>query len=349
MAVSVLLSLALALPGCGGSAVRTDPGGGAGVDPGGGAGVDPGAGSIAWLLPGTRASEQDRAEAIAAIEARNAAAAHMATVVGSAKALGRIAALPVSGGVYRSVEGSIDTWGAWSHPALSGDIAKVQRVNEYYGTRALEVGRQVVGLMDHGYFGIGHATKRFHEGMVSTEGRSRVSAFHAFHAADDSISGAMPLRSLDLAGARWTGDALGVERASEAAVFGPASLEITGGPVNAGTPQGGGLVRPPEHDLEQWRRRSARRRRGRRRRGRLLRRRRARAGRRDGGFRRHVRWGERRGGAGHLRDARLCRLLRREARAMTGALLRPVTARISGDGDDGGADDRLGVRLTARW
>ena len=89
--------------------------------------------------------------------------------------------------------------------------------------------------MHHGYFGISHATKRFAEGSVSTEGRSLATAFHSFYATNDSVSGALPLSSLDLDGARWTGDALGVERTSELAVFGPASLTVLGGPVNPGT------------------------------------------------------------------------------------------------------------------
>ena len=122
---------------------------------------------------------------------------------------------------------------------MSAEITKVQRINEYAGGRALEIGRQVVGITDHGYFGISHATKRFNDGSVSTEGRSLVTAFHSFYAADDSISGALPLRSLDLDGARWTGDALGVERASETVVFGPASLSVAGGPAGPGTSEAG--------------------------------------------------------------------------------------------------------------
>lgn len=248
LALAGVLSLGLALSGCGGggSGVATDADGGTGGmgtgtgdGTGGmdseGMGSGTGGGSTDWLLTGTQKSGQARREAIAAIEELDAMATDRLYLVGSDKPLGRIAALPVADGEYAVAEASIDSWGDWSHPSMSADIAKVQRINEYAGARALEIARQVVGLMDHGYFGVSHAAKRFNEGSVSNEGRSLVTAFHAFHAADDSISGALPLRSLDLDGARWTGDALGVERASETVVFGPASLSVGGGAVGPGT------------------------------------------------------------------------------------------------------------------
>ena len=249
LAAAGVLSLGLALSGCGGGAsgVATDPGGrsgGMGTGTGDGAGgmdaggdrggMDMGGGSTGWLLPGAERSERAHRDAIAAIEDLEAMATDGLYLVGSDKPLGRIAALPVADGEYAVAEGSIDRWDYWNDPSMSAEIVKVQRVNEYAGSRALEIGRQVVGLMEHGYFGISHAAKRFNESSVSTEGRSLVTAFGSFYAADDSISGALPLLSLDLDGARWTGDALGVERASETVVFGPASLRIVGGTVSPG-------------------------------------------------------------------------------------------------------------------
>ena len=161
LALAGVLSLGLLLSGCGGGAsgVAMDPPGGTGgmgtgtgggtggMDSGGSddGGTGTGGGSTDWLLPGTQASERARREAIAAIEALDAMATDRLYLVGSDKPLGRIAALPVADGEYAVAEGSIDRWDYWNDPSMSAEIVKVQRVNEYAGSRALEIGRQVVG------------------------------------------------------------------------------------------------------------------------------------------------------------------------------------------------------------
>lgn len=241
LAMAGLVALGLGLSGCGGgSGGPAAASGGTGDGTGGGMGGMTGDGmgggkdAAGWLLPGTEKSGPARRRAIAALESLDAAATDRVVLQGSAKALGRIAGLPVAGGAYAALDGSDDLWGDWDDPALTAAIGKAQRINEHDGGRAVETGRQVVGFMTHGYFGVSHATKRFNEGFVSTEGRSLVTAFHAFYAVDDSIAGAPPLRALDLDGARWTGDALGIERGSERAVFGPASLTLTGQPASPG-------------------------------------------------------------------------------------------------------------------
>lgn len=240
--VAGVLSLGLVLSGCGGGTgpvaegMGSGTGGGTGgMGTGGGSGEGgTGPGAADWLLAGTQASERARSDAIAALEALDARVTERHALAGSEKPLARIAALPLRDGRYAAAADSSDRWGVWSHPSMSAGIMKVQRVNERDGGNAAETGRQVVGIMAHGYFGVSHAAKRFKDGIVSNEGRGLVTAFHSFHAADDSISGALPLRSLGLDGARWTGDALGVARASGSAVFGSATLTVAAGPAPAG-------------------------------------------------------------------------------------------------------------------
>ena len=115
-------------------------------------------------------------------------------------------------------------WGYWNHPSLSGDITKVQRVVynivEYDNSRTLS-GRSILGLMDHGYFGITHAP---HYRGTGSGG--------AFYETDHTIEGSLPLKSLNLLGARWTGDAFAIKvpfaDATDFPFFGTATLKITG-------------------------------------------------------------------------------------------------------------------------
>ena len=131
-------------------------------------------------------------------------------------------------------------WGHWNHSSLSGNIPLAQRivfeidpdpngdvlspaipgVPPRY-SKSLER-KNVVGLMDHGYFGIEQHVHGISGDAVSTR---------AFSVSDDTIKDSLPLSTLNLVGASWTGDAMAIEKVTSSQMgqpeFGTASLEIT--------------------------------------------------------------------------------------------------------------------------
>ena len=175
--------------------------------------VDP----VNWLLSGTVESAAARDQAvskIAAIQATNPED-HLPGV---------------SVGVYpfRLRDPAVfpdytNHWGYWNHPSLSGVTTKVQRIVydvEYDNSRRL-VERTVLGLMDHGYFGVTHRPSL---GGIGSAG--------VFYETDHAVESSLPLKSLNLLGATWTGDALATKKtfvdAADSPFFGTATLEITG-------------------------------------------------------------------------------------------------------------------------
>ena len=201
--------------------------------------------TVDWLLSGTVSSTAARGEAErtknAIEDARDPNLSNYGSVVNNTVGGhhgGGPAAIVFTGpgpnyhGAYPDYAGS---WGYWNDPAMSAAITKIQEVF-HGGAPPLEaadnpeVVKRVIGLMDNGYFGIAHSS-----GHVANPGTSYsydvASNFGAFYEANDVLSMAMGdhtyLRDYGLVGATWSGDALGFDKASETAVFGPASLAIT--------------------------------------------------------------------------------------------------------------------------
>ena len=207
---------------------------------------DPGVASPDWLLPGSVASTAARDELARVLHATHTqgdgshaykfvhldvnAARHVFPVVDQYS--GEYVDVAPDFGTYAG------SWGYWDDPALSGAITKVQEVLTAVpgAGNTSPVVRRVMGVMDNGYFGIARA-----EGYVtSPQPRTVAGNFGTFHEANSRMRAAMGtdkfLYEFGLVGAKWSGDALGFSRSSEAPVFGPASLTVTG-----------------EHDGSRWR------------------------------------------------------------------------------------------------
>ena len=104
---------------------------------------------------------------------------------------------------------------------------------------------QVFGIMDHGYFGISYS----HSSHALPQDRNDYTAFYATSAelprtlsSDGQYAGGQ-FEVLNLAGARWAGDALGIQISSETPVFGSAALTIIDGYEHVFEPLLGYLLR----------------------------------------------------------------------------------------------------------
>ena len=123
------------------------------------------------------------------------------------------------------------SWGIWSHPTMSGTITKVEEAHKTTHSSGSNTVKhktnQIFGLMDHSYFGIAFD----YSSHATPQDRNDYSAFYA---TDDEFPNAIAddrgsiVRTPDLSGATWSGDAFGIRISSETLVFGQAALAITG-------------------------------------------------------------------------------------------------------------------------
>ena len=116
---------------------------------------------------------------------------------------------------------------------MSASITKVQEVfqDDPNIVGAEPTVRRAMGLMDNGIFGIAHSPS-YVENPGTSYAYDVESDFVAFHVTNSDLAKALGddtyLHDFGLVGATWSGDALGIARSSETAVFGPALLTITG-------------------------------------------------------------------------------------------------------------------------
>ena len=197
-------------------------------------------GSVGWLFPGTTASTNARSDAEAAINAVTSLYTREGYRTRDHDRFGAKGWTPAPT-AYVDVftnrydpggqQSYMERWGYWTHPSMSSEITKVQSILEHDpNSEVLEkyrpIYKRIMGLMTNGYFGINYGEA---QNITDDFGPTQVwdSSYAAFYSARSTPI--IANQHINIDGASWSGDALGIEKASEAPVFGSSLLIIIGG------------------------------------------------------------------------------------------------------------------------